>query len=330
MSMPKTQKDFIVFCVAQQGRLEHEAVIFVRSFRACNPDFKGRLIVAEPTGARWSQPTAISAETRALLEAEGAEIISFENRHFGESYPYGNKIEALLALPPEPFLFFDTDTVFTGPLSDLAIDFDYPTASMRREGTWPEPPLYGPGYHDIWKCLYDRFEIPFEPTLDLGQPEEYWERFLYFNAGWFLGADAQEFGTRFLRYALSIRDNTPDELACQSLDPWLDQIALPLVIASLGGGRPGPELAGLDSLTSCHYRTLPLLYARESDAAIAMVEEVCTPNKVKKILKAYEPIKKLVLQGKGKKIRALFDQNDLPRREKVIRNAIKREGLWLR
>ena len=33
------------------------------------------------------------------------------------------------------------------------------------------------------------------------------------------------------------RDDAPPELVCQSLDPWLDQVALPLVIHALGGGR---------------------------------------------------------------------------------------------
>ena len=71
-----------------------------------------------------------------------------------------------------------------------------------------------------------------------------------------------------MHYAHSIRWDTPDELASQSLDPWLDQVALPLVIHSYGGGRPGPELAGLDGAITTHYRALPLLYARESDAAV--------------------------------------------------------------
>jgi len=29
-------------------------------------------------------------------------------------------------------------------------------------------------------------------------------------------------------------------------------------------------------------------------------------------------------------LRALFDRDALPRREQMLRNAIKREGLWLR
>ena len=320
-----------VVCVAQAGRLEFEALVFVSSFRAHNPDFAGELLIAEPQpGDRWKSDPRITEPFRTQLEKLGARIVPFENRHFGQSYPYGNKIEMLSALPAAPFVFFDTDTVFTGPLSEVGFDFNRPSASMRREGTWPEPPLYGPGYAGIWKVLYDRFGLDFESSLDLSQPDEYWERYLYFNAGWFFYLDPQVFGEMFLRFARSIRDETPDELACQSLDPWLDQIALPLVIHALGGGRPGPELAGLDGAVTTHYRALPLLYARDSEAAVKAVEAACAPNAVKKLMKASDSFKKLVFQGKGRKLRSKFDQGNLPRREQVLRNAIKREGLWLR
>lgn len=321
-----------VFCIAQTGRLGFEAVLFLASFRAANPDFTGRLFVGEPQpGPRWSGDTRLAPDIRALIEGFGAEILPFENQHFGQSYPYGNKIEALAALPSgEPFVFFDTDTLFTAPLSRVAFDFDRPSASMRREGTWPEIELYGPGYTQIWKSLYAKFGLEFESTLDLSQPDEYWQRYLYFNAGWFFYRCPQEFGQRFLEYALAIRDDAPEELACQSLDPWLDQIALPLVIHSFGGGRPGPGLEGLDGDVSCHYRLLPLLYARESDDVVTTLEEVVAPNPIKKVLKQYEPMKKLVYQKKGHRIRELFDRDDLPRREQAMRNAIKRAGLWMR
>ena len=321
-----------VFCIAHAGRLGFEAVLFLASFRAANPDFKGRLFVGEPQpGPRWSGDTRLAPDIRALIEGFGAEILPFENQHFGQSYPYGNKIEALAALPSgEPFVFFDTDTLFTAPLSRVAFDFDRPSASMRREGTWPEIELYGPGYTQIWKSLYAKFGLEFESTLDLSQPDEYWQRYLYFNAGWFFYRCPQEFGQRFLEYALAIRDDAPEELACQSLDPWLDQIALPLVIHSFGGGRPGPGLEGLDGDVSCHYRLLPLLYARESDDVVTTLEEVVAPNPIKKVLKQYEPMKKLVYQKKGHRIRELFDRDDLPRREQAMRNAIKRAGLWMR
>ncbi|MFY0634850.1 MAG: hypothetical protein JXQ91_13645 [Vannielia sp.] len=330
----KKSKAFNIVVVAQGGRLQYEAALFAASLRHFDAGFKGRLIVAEPQpGARWGQdPRITSPAVRKLLEEElGAEIVPFESRHFGEAYPYGNKIEALRELPEgEPFVFFDSDTLVTGALSALKIDFDRPAASMRREGTWPEVPLYGPGYGGIWKSLYDKFGLEFESTLDTSQPDEYWRRYLYFNAGWFFGPCGPSFGRRFEEYALAIRDDGPDELACQELDPWLDQVALPLVIHSLGGGRPGPELDGLDGDVTCHWRVMSLLYAREADAVVEALGAVTAPNKVKKVLKEYDPFKRLIFQNKGEKARALFDRAQMPRKEQAIRNRLKRENLWMR
>lgn len=323
---------FNILAITQAGRLQYEAVLLAASLRASDPDFPGTLYLAEPQpGPKWpSDPRIAHAPTRTLLTELGAEILPFEAKDFGADYPQGNKIEALAALPDEPFLFLDTDTLITGSFADVVFDFGQPSASMRREGTWPQIELYGPGYTDTWKSLYDRFGLDFASSLDHSQPDEHWERYLYFNAGWFFHTSPRIFGERFRNYALSIRNNPPAELVCQSLFPWLDQIALPLVIHSLNGGRPGAALAGLDGHITCHYRTLPLLYARESDDAIGVLETVTAPNQIKKILKEYEPFKRIVYQGKGRDVRALFDQSDLPRREQIIRNTIKRAGLWLR
>jgi hypothetical protein len=329
---PAPRQAFTLAAVVQGGRLAHEAVLLAASLRHSDPDFPGRLILMEPQpGPLWREdPRVTDPDLRGLLADLGAEIVPFENRVFGQSYPYGNKIEGLAALPPGPFLFLDTDTLVTGPLSALPFDFARPSASMRREGTWPVIELYGPGYGAIWGALYDRFGLDFAASLDLAQPDEYWQRYLYFNAGWFFGADPRAFGERFLHIARTIRDDPPAALACQPLDPWLDQVALPLVIHGLGGGRPGPELAGLDGAVTCHWRTLPLLYARESDRAVEVLEAVAAPQAVRRILRNFPPAKAMIYQNRGRKARALFDRADLPRKEQVIRNTLKREGLWLR
>lgn len=323
-----------VLAVIQAGRLSYEAVILAASFRAANPGFAGRLVFAEPQpGPLWpnTDPRAES-EVRALLETEfGAEILPFQSEVFGASYAHGNKIEALKVLPEgAPFVFFDTDTLFLGPLADVPFDYARPSASMRREGTWPVIELYGPGYTEIWRALYQAFDLDFESSLDTQFPEEYWERYLYFNAGWFFGACPQEFHRRFLAIARQIRDEPPEELICQPLDPWLDQVALPLVIHSLGGGRDTIPLGLLDGRITCHYRLLPLLYARECDQVVEMLEEVTAPNKVKKVLKGSEAAKRMIFQGRGAKARALFDRENLPAKERVIRNTLKRHKFWLR
>ena len=323
---------FNVVIVGQSGRLQYEAILFAASLRASSPGFAGRLFVAEPQpGPLWQGDPRITPEARDLLEEMGAEVVPFESRHFGQAYPYGNKIEMLSALPGgEPFVFFDTDTLVTGDLASVPFDFDRPSASLRREGTWPVPDLYGPGYTDIWKSLYDRFGLDFASSLDPSQPDEYWRRYLYFNAGYFFYRCPRIFGRLFLDYARTIRDDPPPELICQELDPWLDQVALPLVIHALGGGRDTLPEGYLDGAVTCHYRLLPLLYAREDDAVVEVLHAVAAPNRVKKVLKAHDPIKRMVYQKRGDKVRALFDRANLPRKEQAIRNTIKRNGFWMR
>lgn len=328
----KSEK-FNLMMVGQAGRLQYEALIQVASLRQTNPNFKGRVIVAEPQpNHRWdTDPRMNNQDVRAALEALGAEILPFENKVFGCGYPYGNKIEALQVLPEdEPFLFLDTDTLITGDLSKVPFDFNRPTASMKRENTWPQQELYGPTYSQIWGSLYTKFGLDFESSLDMSQPDEYWQRYLYFNAGFFYFRCPKEFGDKFLDYARLIRDEPPEELVCQEMRPWLDQVALPLTIHALGGGRVPEVSEALDHDVTCHYRVLPLLYARERDEVVRVLEEVCAPNKLKKVLKQYEPIRRMVFQKKGHKVREMFDRDNLPRREQALRNQIKRAKLWMR
>ncbi|WP_136682580.1 hypothetical protein [Falsirhodobacter xinxiangensis] len=324
-------RPFNILAIGQSGRLQYEAILLASSLRLRDPGFAGQLFIAEPQpGPLWPDDPRMDAHARAALEELGATILPFQNRIWGAAYPNGNKIEALAALPDAPFLFLDTDTVVTGPLSGVAFDFARPSASMRRENTWPTEELYGPTQAKTWAALYDLFGLDFASSLDPAMPEGYWRRHLYFNAGWFFHESPQAFGARFADWATRLWTAPPDILALQPLTPWLDQIVLPLVIHSFGGGRPGPELAGLDGDLTCHWRLLPLLYARESDHAVRALEEAAAPNPVKKVLREYGPMKKMIYQGQGAQVRAMFDRAALPRREQAIRNAIKREGLWTR
>ncbi len=323
---------FDVLAVAQAGRLGFEALILTASLRLSDPGFAGRLILAEPQpGGAWPGDPRLAPEVRQELLRLGAHILPFTATQFGAAYPRGNKIEALCALPPgRPVLFLDTDTLVTGALSQVAFDRGYPTASMRREGTWPKPTLYGPGIAAIWGALYARAGLDIAPTLDPTQPEGHWERFLYFNAGWVWAGDGRALGRAWRDAALMVRDDPPPEMVCQPIDPWLDQIALPLAVARLGGGRPGPALAGLDGDVTCHWRALPLLYARDSDRVVAVLEAAVRPNRIKKLLRAWPPARRMIWQGEGARARALFARDRLPGREQAIRQRLKAEGLWLR
>ena len=327
-----TDQPLNVLAVVQSGRLQAEAVLLAASLRRACPEGV-RLWLAEPQpGPLWPHdPRVTDPEARDLLESLGATFLPFESRHFGAAYPHGNKIEALAALPEgAPFLFLDTDTLVLRDLREVPFDFDRPSASLRREGTWPVIRLYGPGYGQIWGALYDRFGLDFAASQDARWPAEHWRRYLYFNAGFFHHRCPREFGTRFLEIALSIRDDPPAELATQPLYPWLDQIALPLVVHGLGGGRDALPAGMMDGSHSCHWRALPLLYAREPDATVALLEELAAPNRVKKLLRQHEPFRKLVYQGKGQRIRAQFDRSALPAPEARLRKILKNRNQWMR
>ncbi|MBW7920647.1 MAG: hypothetical protein H3C51_00930 [Rubellimicrobium sp.] len=322
---------FNILAVAQAGRLQYEAVLLAASLRRAAPAFAGRLFIAEPQpGPLWPDDPRLPDVTRRALQSLDAVILPFESRHFGAGYPHGNKIEALAALPAgEPFLFLDTDTLILGDIGAVAFDFARPSASMRREGTWPKLLPGGPGLAAVWGALYRRFGMDFAASQDRRFGAGDWRRYLYFNAGWFFGADPAAFGARFADYAVTIRDDPPPELAGQSLDPWLDQVALPLVVHALGGGRPGPELAGMDGAVTCHWRLLPLLYARESDAAVAMLESITRDPGLAAALTGWAALERMSA-GDGARARALFDRGNLPPDERDIRQRLRRAGLWVR
>lgn len=320
--------------VAQAGRLAFEALLFAASLRHAAPRFAGRLIVAEPQpeGAWEGRDTLIPAPLRGHLIDLGAEVVPFTTRHFGAAYPYGNKIEALEVLPAgEAFLFLDSDTLVTGPLDQLDTTGAQATASMRRGPTWPEPPPYGPGYAGIWGSLYERFGLEIETSLDPCFPEDDWERYLYFNAGWFFGRDPAVFRQRFLDWALAVREKPGEALACQKIDVLLDQAVLPLVVHSLGGGRPGPGFEGLDGDLTCHYRDPALLYARESDRAVQVLEEITDRQPLRRLLRDWPAAKQMIHRGNGaKQVRPLFDRGHGPPSEGRTRQRLKKLGLWSR
>lgn len=291
------------------------------------------LVFAEPQpGPLWERdPRLKNDELRARLLDLGAEIRPFASLHFGEAYPNGNKIEGLGVLEKNaPFVFFDTDTIFLSDPRDVPFDFERPMGSLRREGTWPKPDLYGPGYKEIWGALYERFGLDFEASQDKTLPEDHWARYLYFNAGVFHYKCPQVFGQAFLDMALSIRDDPLAALDGQKLHPWLDQIALPLVVQKLGGGRDALPPGLIDGAVSCHYRWLPLLYARESDHAVEMLDKLARIGKNKRLLRESKAYRKLVYQGKGQRIRDLFDRAHPLSKEVLYRNRIRRAGLWIR
>ena len=118
-----------ILCIVQGGRLQYEALLFMASFRKFHGGDDFRVFMAEPQpNDFWDfDPRIADAATRDMLIDLGAEIVPFDSNTFGSSYPNGNKIEALALLPDgEPFIFFDTDTIFTASLKNVTFDFEKP------------------------------------------------------------------------------------------------------------------------------------------------------------------------------------------------------------
>ena len=86
----------------------------------------------------------------------------------------------------------------------------------------------------------------------------------------------------------------------------------------------------MDGDVTCHYRLLPLLYARESDLVVEVLEAVAGRQELRRLLRDWEPAREMIYLNRGAKVRAMFDRADLPRREQAIRSRLKAEGLWLR
>mgnify|MGYP001551813282 CR=1 FL=1 len=175
-----------------------------------------------------------------MLRDLGAEIFPFENRHFGAPYPYGNKIEALSAMPDgRPFLFFDSDTLITDELRDVPFDFNRPSASLRVNGAWPELPLYGPDYAGIWGALYGLFGLGMATAVNPAYPPDYWRHYPYFNAGFFNYHLAPQFGAGLqnmpAQSATAICPNLPVNRLIRGWTKW----RFPwLFTPSAGGQRP--------------------------------------------------------------------------------------------
>ena len=90
-------------------------------------------------------------------------------------------------------------------------------------------------------------------------------------------------------------------------------------------------LAGLDGWASCHYRNLSLLYARESDAVIALIEELAADPRIAPLLAGDEAMQRLVVMGEGRsRIRPLFAGEDPAPQEKAARQRLRRAELWFR
>ena len=102
-----------------------------------------------------------------------------------------------------------------------------------------------------------------------------------------------------------------------------------LVIHGLGGGRDALPSGFLDGTHLSLSPDAAVVRARKRPCGRHPARG-CSPNKIKKVLKEYTPFKRMIYQKRGQKVRDMFDRDNLPRKERQIRNRIKSAGLWER
>lgn len=231
--------------------------------------------------------------------------------------------------PNEPFIFFDSDTLITGELARLDVDFARPSASMRREGLADTAALR-PGYTEIWQSLYDRFGLDFTASLDLDQPTSIGNAICISMPAGSLGADPRAFAGVFW--------NTRPRSAMSRARRWP---ARPSTHGLAGGAAVDrarawrrPPRSGAGRSRRCGKLPLPqssLLYAREPDAVLDLIEELVADPRIAPLLQGDEAVARLIKGGEGRRvIRPIFAGQNPPATEQAMRHRLRRDGLWFR
>jgi hypothetical protein len=274
--------------VAQSGRIAYQALLSAASIRTYHPAGDVRIFVCVPNNSgSWNTNPSIS-EDRELLDAferYGCEVVYFDNRHFGSSYPHSNKFYSILSLPPdEPFIFLDSDTMFVGRAEPEYFNFGVPGLS-RAMPNWPKPQNSQYTIAQIWESLYGYYGL--DPTnyfdRDLG-PEAH-QCYPYYQGNVMYYERAGIFGEYMLDMALRLWREQPKELEGQRLKPWLDQVVLPLVLARLG--IPRREQSDLFRDIIVHYQ-YPVFLIVRNNRAINKFSELAADSYLVNVLRRDE------------------------------------------
>lgn len=176
---------------------------------------------------------SLEPATRALFDACHVRIDplpSGEGR-WKKAYPHGNKLLACAApRSSRRTTFLDTDMVCQAPITGI------PGADPHEVYAVPEgKPTWGKD-GDAWERAYRFFDLPMPEARVRLTRGRFLEFVPYFNAGFVsfsdlpLDEDGRNFGALWLDHASRF------DFGCAVANkrPWLDQVTLPLVMASYG------------------------------------------------------------------------------------------------
>ncbi|NII12137.1 sulfotransferase [Oleiagrimonas sp. C23AA] len=197
--------------VCDAGRLEPQALLLAASLRAAHPTL--RLVAAVPG--------TVQDQTIKCLQTLNVELEPISNP-LDEAYRIGNKLAALGAGEPAGLrVFLDTDMLCMQPV-------DFSVLGMQPFAAKPAD-LATFGSDALWRTLYSRFDLPL-PTARVVSTYSQGVMYPYFNAGMVASTRAGELAHSWADICRRI--DAMDDI--QPKRPWLDQIGLPLAVASLG------------------------------------------------------------------------------------------------
>jgi hypothetical protein len=234
-----------VVIVAQQGRIGYQALLCAASIRAFQAANAVRVFVGVPKNSRrWeNNPEITDADLIAAFKRYDCEITPFDNTDFGSDYPHANKFYAIGSLPPdEPFLFLDSDSVVVSPIRPRHLNLSEP--ALKSGGpSWPVKADDGRSVGEVWRSLYEFFDIDPAPWRDPELGDDEHRVYPYYNAGIVYYEQAGRFADLWLEMAKRVWLKRPLAIVNQPIKPWLDQIVLPILLAKLGvpaGRDPDP------------------------------------------------------------------------------------------
>lgn len=266
-------------------------------------------------------------QIQAKLKDLGANLKHGPSHKLGEDLWQSTSILSLKEIDARPFVCMDPGTVVFRPQQ-----FENVTrfASRSFAAGWPVEHLYGAGRRDIWAALAELAEVDLDQLVNATEHPAAAKHWPAFDGALICGDDAQSFGETFYVLAKQILQNPPEVLATQEYRKALRQIILPLVFAKLGGQQS--ECGPVEShFNGCFPSSrLAYLYTAAPEPVLDHLEASVSPNPIKKLLKNYEPAKKLIYQQKGRELRDRFYDPNGQDPNRLIKRLKRQTKWWVR
>lgn len=271
-------------------------------------------------------PTVFQSISK-LIQGFGAGINADGLNGFGNDLWTSLPLLGLRHVKDGPFVAMDPGTlVFQKNAFDLGTNF----ASTAVMPQWPEEHLYGPEKSVVWQSVFEFASADLAGQLDTNYHAKSWKHWPHLDGKIVTGSDAAAFAKAYADFSKELLNAPPEAIETQEIRSQLRRIALPVVMAKLGAGPQdyGDAVARFDGVFPAN--RLAYIYAAAPEAAIDHLEASVAPNPIKKVLKLYEPAKRLIYQGKGRDIRKRFYNPNGQDPRKLMKRLKRNTKFWVR